>query len=178
MMKMWGKAFMLSIRRKSPTTMSTGLSSGSSTWQKICQREAPSMAAASSGSSGIICSAASTARNTKGNHSHTSAMMMAQSARVESVSHAGCGSPTSPSAQFSTLTSGVKRIFQVSATTTGGRTIGMMKAARTASTPRIRVCSRRASPRPMRSWSSTVQKESRACTHTEFQKRSSRSSSR
>jgi hypothetical protein len=74
------------------------------------------------------------------------------------------------------LMSGVKRIFQMSATTTGGSTMGTMKIARTSSRNRMRPFSRSAMAKPMTIWSDTVQNESCACTHTEFQKRPSAAS--
>ena len=76
---------------------------------------------------------------------------MAHSARRGSASHAGCGRRSSPSVQSRMLMSGVNRIFQINATTTGGSTIGTMNAERTSSSAGMRRLRRSAMANPMTS---------------------------
>jgi hypothetical protein len=98
---------MLSISRKSAATTIVGRSSGRTTSRNICHAPAPSMRAASSGSSGIICSAARIISIVNGNHSHTSAIVIAHSARCGVVISEGIGKPRAASSRCIGLTSGV-----------------------------------------------------------------------
>jgi hypothetical protein len=59
------------------------------------------------------------------------------------------------------------------ATTMGGSTIGIRKTVRSASRKRVRMFSSSAKPKPIKSCSATVQKESRACTQSELSSRES-----
>jgi len=117
--------------------------------QNTCPRDAPSIFAASIGSVGSMCSAASSISITNGNHSHTSATITAHNANPGSASQTGCGRPSRPSVQSRMLISGVNRIFQISATTTGGSTIGTTNAERTTSSTFIRPLSRSAIANPL-----------------------------
>jgi hypothetical protein len=64
------------------------------------------------------------------------------------------------------------------ATTIGGSTIGIRKKVRANSTTRDCVCSKSASSMPSRTWNSTPQNDSFACTHSELTKRGSPGSRR
>ena len=107
------------------------------------------MRAASIGSFGTICNAASTISIVNGNHSQVSATAIAHSAMSGSVISECTGKPIAASERCSGLTSGVKMIFQITATTIGGSTIGTMKAVRTASRKREPAFSSSATPSPI-----------------------------
>ena len=173
---MSGKALMLSMSRNNAATSSTPRRNGSTICRVSRHAPAPSIRAASTSSCGSICSPARIINIVNGNHSQTSATMIAGSAYAGCVISAGIGQPSAASAQCAGLMSGVYRTFQMMATTIGGSTIGIRKTVRSASRNRERRFSSRANPNPSSICSPTVHSESWSWTHSDPRRRASASS--
>ena len=90
-----------SMARITAHTTSTELSSGSVTKRSTLKRPAPSMAAASNGSRGRLCSPASSSSVNQGVHSQTSVSTITANAVQRCASH---GWPSKPSASSTTFT--------------------------------------------------------------------------
>ncbi|MCY1548311.1 hypothetical protein D9M68_844150 [compost metagenome] len=113
-----------------------------------------------------------------GNHCQVSAREMAQSAVSGLAMSERTGQPRCSSARCIGLTSGVYMIFQISATTIGGSTIGMRNSVRAPSSTRDFPLSNSASPRPTSNCNTTLDADSLNCTAMEPRKRLSCSSCR
>ena len=106
-MKISGKALMLSMSRKRPATRRTPRRNGNTTCTVSRHALAPSMRAASTCSCGSVCRPARIMSIVNGNHSQTSATMIASKAKPGCVISAGSGHPRAASAQWMGLMSGV-----------------------------------------------------------------------